>query len=217
MRRTNSRTGHIGVLACILLTVGLLATPAQAQFFSGSYELLKAVRESDGPTASRLLLTATSAQIDRADPDSGEAPVHIVVKRKDVPWLNLLLGKGASTNLADREGNTPLILASGIGFTDGVRLLLAHGGDVNRSNRSGETPVIKAVQARDERMVRLLLENGADPKLSDSVAGYNALDYAQQDRRSAGILRLLESAGKPAAPATAGAPTPAAPKPAEQK
>lgn len=200
MRRTNGRNGPISGRIALLMMAGLaLAGPARAQYFSGSYELLKAVRESDGPTASRLLLTATSAQIDRTDPDTGDAPIHIVVKRKDVPWLNLLLSKGASANLTDRAGNSPLILASAIGFTDGVRLLLAHGADVNSANRSGETPVIKAVQARDERMVRLLLENGADPKRSDSVAGYDALDYARQDRRSASIARLLENAGKPAA------------------
>jgi ankyrin repeat protein len=48
-------------------------------------------------------------------------------------------------------------------------------------------------------MVRLLLARGANPKRTDNVAGYSALDYAKQDRRSAAVLKLLEA--PPAKPA----------------
>jgi ankyrin repeat protein len=83
--------------------------------------------------------------------------------------------------------------------------LLARGASVNLGNRSGVTPLIVAVQRRDVQMVRLLLSQRADPNQTDNVAGYSAIDYAQQDPRAAPILRLLQQsvAPRPAAPAPA--------------
>lgn len=189
---------HLNLIArlCLLLlaATGLSGTGSSAALaqFSSSYELLKAVRESDGATAMRILLQPGLAIVDRLDPGSGEAPIHVVVKRKDLPWLGLLLQHRANVNNPDSAGNTPLILAAGNGFTDGADLLIKLGAQVNGANRGGETALIKAVQARDERMVRLLLNKGADPRQADAVIGYSAIDYARRDNRARTILALLE-------------------------
>lgn len=174
----------------VLLSL-LQAAPALAQ--SARYELIEAVRKSDAPTAVQLLATGGGRLADRLDPDTGEAVLHIVAKREDLGWLALLLRYGADANVEDRDGNTPLIYCAIGDFTDGVRVLVGNGAKVDAQNRAGETALIKAVRARSATMVRLLLSLGANPKLQDNASGYSALDYARQDRRSAQILRLLET------------------------
>jgi ankyrin repeat protein len=56
-----------------------------------------------------------------------------------------------------------------------------------------------AVRNNDAAMVRLLMSQGANPKLTDSVTGYSALDYAKQNARGTAIVKLLEA--PPAKPA----------------
>jgi len=94
--------------------------------------------------------------------------------------------------LQSSDGSTPLMLAAQIGWRDGAERLLARGSNVNMANNRGETALILAVQRTDLSMVRLLMSQGADPNQTDSIAGYSAIDYARQDRRGAGILRVLE-------------------------
>ncbi len=175
----------------VLLMSLCLAAPVLAQ--SARYELIEAVRKSDAPTAVQLLATSGGRLADRLDPDTGEAALHIVVKREDLGWLALLLRYEADPNVEDRDGNTPLIYCAIGDFTDGVRVLVGKGAKVDAQNRAGETALIKAVRARNVAMVRLLLSLGADPKLQDNASGYSALDYARQDRRAGMILRLLEA------------------------
>lgn len=175
----------------VLLMSLCLAAPVLAQ--SARYELIEAVRKSDAPTAVQLLATSGGRLADRLDPDTGEAALHIVVKREDLGWLALLLRYEADPNVEDRDGNTPLIFCAISDFTDGARVLVGKGAKVDAQNRAGETALIKAVRARNVAMVRLLLSLGADPKLQDNASGFSALDYARQDRRAGMILRLLET------------------------
>ena len=120
--------------------------------------------------------------------------LHIVVARRDNIWVGFLLQKGANPNIADKEGVTPLMLATQLRFVDGVRTLLAKKAKVDETNKQGETALIRAVQLRDSELVRLLLANGADPDRTDSLAGKSARDYATLDRRAASILAEIEKA-----------------------
>ena len=180
-------------VAVTALLLGAFAAPAAAQF-SDSYNFFKAVRERDGAKATSLLAQPGSTLVNARDYDSGDTALHIVTRRRDTPWMGLLLGKGANPNVKDKTGSTPLIVAAEIGFVDGVQLLLARGADPNMTNAQGETALIKAVQLRDASTTRLLLAGGANPDKADSVAGYSARDYAQQDRRAGTIQRLIKEA-----------------------
>lgn len=179
--------------AVTALLLGAFAAPAAAQF-SDTYNFFKAVRERDGAKATSLMTQPGSTLVNARDYDSGDTALHVVTRRRDTPWMGLLLGKGANPNAKDKAGATPLIIAAELGFADGIQLLLARGADANLANAQGETPLIKAVQQRDASSVRLLLASGADPDISDSVAGYSARDYAQQDRRAGTIQRLIKEA-----------------------
>ncbi|MEY3658665.1 MAG: hypothetical protein RLZZ561_1685 [Pseudomonadota bacterium] len=174
-------------------------TLASAQF-SDSYNFLKAVRERDGDKATDLLSKPGTVIIDTRDVSTGETALHIVVKRRDATWLAFLLARGAKADIRDRDGNTPLIAATQIGFVEAADMLLKRRAQVDATNGQGETALILAVQQRDLAMVRLLLAAGANPARTDRAAGMSALDYARRDSRAAVILKLLEDT-KPAKPA----------------
>jgi len=176
----------------------LLATPVLAQF-SDSYKFLKAVRDRDGAKVQEVVDQPGSTLINAKDYDSGEAALHIVVKRRDSAWLAFLLAKGAKPDIRDRDGNTPLGIAAQLGFVEGVQTLVNGGAGINVANNRGETPLILAVHNRDLVMTRSLLAAGANPLQPDRIAGKSARDYASEDRRSTAILKLIDEA-KPAKP-----------------
>jgi hypothetical protein len=183
---------NVRLLLAAMIAIGL-AAPASAQF-SESYRFLKAVRDADGAEAQKSLQNKGSTLINTREYTTGEAALHIVVKRRDMTWLSFLLGQGANPDIRNNDGNTPLIIAAQLGFTEGIDLLLLRGATINQSNNSGETALIIATQQRDVPTVKLLLANGADPRKADRIAGKSAHDYAAEDARSAAVLRILDAA-----------------------
>ena len=188
-----------GLLAAVLVAV---ATPALAQFSDG-FTFLKAVRERDSNKVAEIVANSSSTAIHTRDRATGEGALHIVVRGRDLTWLNFLLARRARPDLADNDGNTALTIAAQIGWVEGAEALLARRANVNAANARGETPLIMAVHRRDPAMVRLLMGNGADPNWTDSAAGLSAIDYARRDTRAGQVLRLLQLPRTPR-PAAAG-------------
>jgi ankyrin repeat protein len=172
--------------------------PALAQY-SESINFLKAVRERDGAKVTEIVSNASSTAINTRERGSGEGALHILVRGRDLGWLNYLLARGARPDLADNQGNTALNVAAQLGWVEGAESLIARRANVNVANGRGETPLIMAVHRRDAAMVRLLMSHGANPSWTDSAAGLSALDYARRDTRATQILRLLQ-APQPARP-----------------
>jgi hypothetical protein len=179
--------------ALFAAVLAVTAVPALAQFSEG-FNFLKAVRDRDGAKVTEIISDGASTAIHARDRATGEGALHIVVRGRDLAWLNFLLARGARADLADNQGNTPLTIAAQIGWVEGAEVLLARRANVNAANGRGETPLIMAVHRRDPAMVRLLMERGANPNWTDSAAGLSALDYARRDARSAQLLRLLQAA-----------------------
>ncbi|MDQ8757014.1 ankyrin repeat domain-containing protein [Sphingosinicella sp. LHD-64] len=187
MARTNLRL----LLAAL---VAVVAVPAIAQMgFSESYTFLKAVRERDGAKVDEITSNPSSTAINAREQATGDAALHIVVRRRDLSWLGFLLGRGARPDIETNDGSTPLMLAAQIGWREGAERLITGRANVNAANNRGETALIYAVQRNDLPMVRLLVSQGADPDQTDSVAGYSALDYARQDRRFSAVLQALQN------------------------
>lgn len=187
-------------LIMVGVTAAMLApSPAVAQF-SDSYNFLKAVRERDGAEAQKLLNDETSRVINTRDITTGETALMIVVQRRDLAWVRFLLGKGANPATADRQGMTPLLHATLLGFTEGAELLLEKGAQVDQANSRGETPLILAVQRRDTAMVRMLIGRKANPDKADHIAGMSARDYARRDDRTGTMLALLDAKAGPDKP-----------------
>ena len=197
------KTFFLSLMAGLIVPAafGVVAPAAYAQF-SDSYNFLKAVKDRKGEEAEKFLSEPGSVIINTRDGSTGETALHIVIQRRDSTWLGYLLQKGANPNLADKKGATPLMLATQLGYVDGIDWLVRKKAVVDQTNRSGETALILAVQLRNPEAVRALLKAGASPDKTDSRAGYSARDYAKQDGRASAIAAIIESNGKADAAAT---------------
>lgn len=175
------------------LAGAVLSVPASAQMFSEGFEFLKAVKERDGAAATNALNQPGSVLVNARDISTGETALHIVVQRRDLVWLRFLLQKGANPNIAAKNGVTPLVLATNLGFNDGVEVLVDGGARVDVTNAAGETPLITAVHRRDAALVRLLLSKGANADRTDN-SGRSARDYAGMMNANGQLLAEFERA-----------------------
>lgn len=190
------------IASAILPVLALaLAAPAAAQFQSDGYKFLEAIKEREGDKATEMLNQPGTTLINTRDLTSGDTGLHIVVARSDALWIRFLLQRGADPNIRNKRGVTPLQLATGMGFTEGVDALVKGGASVNVSDQTGETPLIAAVHARNVGMVRLLLEKGADPDRNDN-SGRSARNYVEL--MSANTILMQEFANADAKRAAAG-------------
>jgi ankyrin repeat protein len=189
-------------VAAIAAAAMLASAPAAAQLYSDGYKFLQAVEKQDQATVEQLL-SKNQTVVNARDLSDGHTALHTTIRKHAYTWLSYLLGKGANPNLADKNGLTPLMLASQMGFVDAVVALARSGAKVDETNDTGETPLIAAVHRRDVPMIRVLLAAGADPDRADN-AGRSARDYAKLDGAGSPTLAEIEkhdedkSARKPA-------------------
>jgi len=183
-----------GVLLC--------STPAFAQFSKG-WKFLESVRDKEGEAVTEALSDPASNVVNTRDSSSGQTALHIVTERRDLTWMDFLIAKGADVNARDNHGVSPLVVASNLGFTEGVELLVRHGARVDEPSQTGETPLIAAVHRRDLGMMRILLAGGANPDRADNT-GRTARDYAGQAGHNSPMLALIEELAQPHAQSSGG-------------
>ncbi|MCX7285190.1 MAG: ankyrin repeat domain-containing protein [Novosphingobium sp.] len=188
------------IAAIAILLAAAAAIPAQAQI-SDSYKFLEAVRKKEGDKVTEALNEPGTQIINTKDFSSGQTALHIVVARRDLTWVQFLLAKGANVNARDNRGVTPLVLASEMGFLEGVDELIKSGARIDEANNTGETPLISAVHRKDLALVRMLIKAGASPDRPDN-SGRSARDYATLDKGGAVLGEIERSAveAKGAAP-----------------
>ena len=190
--------------AALLAGVMTLPSPACAQF-SKSYEFLDAVRQADGQKVSDALSSDPAGTIiNTHDITTGETPLQIVTSKRDLTWMKFFIAKGADVNAHDNHNQTPLVIAAGLGFTEGAQVLIDNGAQVDQPNSTGETPLIAAVHRRDLPMIRMLLASGADPARTDN-SGRSAQDYAALFGKENSVSTVLDNAAKSAHTPKAGA------------
>ena len=81
--------------------------------------------------------------------------------------VQTFLKHGVDVNVRDRENNTPLHFAAGLGFDRVAAYLLASGADVNSINSEHETPLYFAASEGHVTTIALLLNAGA--RVEESV------------------------------------------------
>jgi len=192
LRRISNGLAGALLIAC--------AVPAAAQF-SDSYNFIKAIRDRDGDKVMTYLNKPGAPMLNTRDGATGEGALHIIVRRHDTVYMQVMLARGADANIRDRDGNTPLVVAALIGDPDMVRLLIGGGANVNAVNSRGETALIAAVQRRDPTITRALIAAGGNPAVADTIAGKTARDYASEDPRGAAIVKILDEAKTKPSPA----------------
>jgi ankyrin repeat protein len=104
----------------------------------------------------------------------------------------LLLDSGASTTIADLNGETPIFTATRSCESRLVSLLLDWGADANAVNGSGETPLFSAVRDDAQEIITLLLDAGASIEHRDS-RGLSPRDVALRSRRLELLNKLRDT------------------------
>ncbi|XP_022819057.1 tankyrase isoform X1 [Spodoptera litura] len=122
---------------------------------------------------------------------TGDRPLHcaassVYPKRKQV--MEMLIRKGARVNEKNKDGQTPLHVATEHAHLDAMDLLLRHGAKVNACDGRGSSALAVAARRDSAAACRLLLACGADTT-ADAM-------YPQPDDAcaNAAALRLLEAA-----------------------
>ncbi len=113
--------------------------------------------------------------------EEGATPFLRAAQSSDLELLDLLLERGADPSINTYTGVTPLMVAAGIGWVEGVtfewsaeqnletiQLLLDLGADVNaRETDDGRTALMGAAHKGRNGAVRLLVDHGADLAVRD--------------------------------------------------
>jgi ankyrin repeat protein len=133
--------------------------------------------------------------------EEGATPLLRAAQSGDLALIERLLAHGADPSIATEDGTTPLMVAAGIGWVEGVtyewsreqtlqavRRLVALGNDVNARNLDGQTALMGAAHKGRNDVVQALVDAGADLATRDigsrdtihALAGvtWQAIDYA---------------------------------------
>ena len=173
----------------------VLCASATAQSVPASEKLLEAIEEQRNNDVIEMVNKHGRAVVNVRG-YSGATPLTTAMRKRATLYVNFLLQNGADPDLAERNGDTALIIAARLGHLEGISAMLSFKAAVDAPNRQGETALIIAAQNRNVAIVRRLLEAGASPLRTDSASGLSARDYAARDRRSGEIVRLLDSVKK---------------------
>ena len=125
----------------------------------------------------------------------GRTPLHIAAEKGNVDVAMLLIENGANVNVADVNGNTPLIfIINKTGNLKVTQRLLEKGANVDTQNRTGETALMYAAWHGHSKIVQLLLENRADVTLKNRQRR-TALMLAESKEHQE-IVEMLKAAMK---------------------
>jgi len=161
--------------------------------FSGEVEdslLIKGVL-SGQPS---IVLKAIKDGADMNAQKGGISPLILACWKGKVSCAKILIEKGADVHLVDREGNTPLMLASKGGFSEIVKSLLTVDQLVeNKTSSHGWTALMFAASTGNCEISKLLLNAGARVDTTNNYGGTALIQAAMEGKND--CIRMLIQAG----------------------
>lgn len=136
-------------------------------------------------TIKGLLLTISISLIAMAGVKASSTPTTIkdniftAIRSIDYTSINVLLSEGMNIDTVNRQGNTPLMVASKIGNLRIMDILLAHKPSMNLQNKKGSTALMIAARTGQFHVVKKLVTNGADVSMQNED-GNTALTLASK-------------------------------------
>jgi hypothetical protein len=119
-----------------------------------------------GDTATIAAALGAGATIDSLDTQStgsGRRALNYAALGNRVAAVRLLLARGASINLANRTGFTPVLHAVEGGANEALAVLIEAGADITIASAGGLTPLAMAQRRGNQAAVRLLEAAGRKP------------------------------------------------------
>jgi ankyrin repeat protein len=107
--------------------------------------------------------------------------------------MDLLIAAGAKVDLKNREGITPLHLASLFGNSRIIDRLIKAGADPKQKGPAGETMLMLAARNGSPDAIKSLVAAGADVNAKEPIRGTTALMWAVEQRHPAAVNALLQS------------------------
>ena len=138
-------------------------------------DVIKAAKFGDLKSLVKSLDAGT--KIDHADP-AGETALFHIIGSGSQKGFDLLMERGASTQLKDIQGNTALHKAATFSRERFAKDLITMGVEVNSTNKVGATALHYAVRNADEVITKLLLKNGAEKNILD-FQGNSAINVVE--------------------------------------
>lgn len=158
--------GNEGRIATLLDT-----DPALLEAMDGMKNTPVIVAANDGELGVVRLLVQRGANI-HATGHSGRTALHVAALMDFEVVAAFLLGSGAHASCKDKQGCTPLILASSRGLMGAVDVLVEHlrasGTDLEEGDAKGRTALHWAAEEGQELVVAFLLRSGAQAGCSDN-------------------------------------------------
>jgi ankyrin repeat protein len=127
---------------------------------------------------------------------SEEAFLH-QVKTGNSKAVEMYIRGGINVNAKDRDGSTPLMIASERGDSEMARVLLENGADPNARDIDGYTALMFVSYSGNLEIARLLVKSGADVNARDKD-GWTAMMFASIEKKTE-VAEFLKKhgAGRP--------------------
>ena len=129
--------------------------------------------------------------------------LHAAVKKSDLGGVKRLIADGASVNIEDYYGASPLHIAANNGHAEIAALLVSAGADIEAGAKGypdnrvfDATPLIVAAQQGHSKVAEALIYAGADvnAETRDVEGTFSAIQYAAFDGHTE-VVRLLVASG----------------------
>ena len=122
-------------------------------------------------------ITSPDVDVDERAPD-GSTALLWATYAVDRELVRALLDAGATVNVTNEYGTSPLIEAVKLGDVALVDMLLAAGADADSPNHDNQTALMLAAAIGSREIAERLIEHGADVTAVESFRGQNALMWA---------------------------------------
>eukprot|EP00931_Biecheleriopsis_adriatica_P054670 TRINITY_DN32197_c0_g2_i1.p1 TRINITY_DN32197_c0_g2~~TRINITY_DN32197_c0_g2_i1.p1 ORF type:complete len:821 (-),score=197.80 TRINITY_DN32197_c0_g2_i1:49-2511(-) len=132
--------------------------------------------------------SSAASEVNLKDTSFGWTPVHYAAHLGSAPLLKALAEQKAKLDMACREGNTPLMMASRRNHVAASELLISRKANLNKTNLNGWTSLIWCAINGCEDVAQLLIQAGVDYNTAD-LEGRTACMWAARH----GHLGMVET------------------------